>query len=86
MFLRPSQRNGVEVIATLGIGQMYQVTVQKAQDVDPLLAIAFPVIFPRHDRMIEHRIAPRKVDPMLAEVFLALRFIPGHHGQIVDAI
>jgi len=86
MFLRFPQRDGVDVIATLGIGQMHQVTVQKAQYVDSLLAIGFSLVFPRHYWMIEYRVTPHKVEPMLAEVFLALRFIPGHHHQIVDAI
>jgi hypothetical protein len=86
MLLRLPQRDGVDVIATLGIGQMHQVTVQKAQHIDSLLALDFPILFPRHHRMIEHRITPHKVEPVLAEVFLALCFIPGHHNQIVYAI
>jgi hypothetical protein len=56
-----------------------------AQALKPELSKDFAIVFHSDHRGIEDGFQVSKIDPVLPDVSLALRFVPGDHSQIVDA-
>ena len=67
------------VLPALGVGHVDDSTLQPAEQVHALLAVRHTRIFHGDDRMIEHRVAAFKIQPVLAEVGFAFSVVPGDH-------
>src|SRR3954470_21332214 len=79
MFRCLSQGDDMHVVPTFRGGQVHDLSPPPAQQADSLSAVRVARIRHGEDRMIERRIASLEVQPMGADVGLALLLIPGHH-------
>ena len=73
----------MEILPALSVGHVDDSTPQPAKQIDPLLAIGMARVLLSKDGMIEHGLTSLEVEPMVADVRLALLFIPDHHSRIV---
>ncbi|OGT13224.1 MAG: hypothetical protein A3F73_07730 [Gallionellales bacterium RIFCSPLOWO2_12_FULL_59_22] len=82
MFFSLAQANDVQIIAALRVSQMHNDTIEKTEQIDAQFAVGFPVIVPRDYRAIKNRIAPHKIQTVLADVALPFVFIPSNHARL----
>ena len=65
---------------------MHDAAVEPAEQIDALLAIRFPRIFPTDDRVFEDRLATREIEIAVFDIAQALCLIPSCHVLIVATI
>ena len=72
MFFRFAKTDDVHVIASLCVSQMHDAAVEPAEQIDALLAVRFPRIFPTDDRVFEDRLATREIEIAVFDIAQAL--------------
>ena len=65
---------------------MHDAAVEPAEQIDALLAVRFPRIFPTDDRVFEDRLATREIEIAVFDIAQALCFISSRHVLIVATI
>ena len=61
----------------------YHAPIEKPETLKPLFAISLAPILYRHHRVIEDRLAAGEINPMLLDIGLTFRLVPGDHMLIV---
>ena len=74
----------MDVLTAFGVRHMDDLAIEPTQQVDSLLPVVQPVVFPSGDWSIEYRFASHKVHLVVFDVQQSLRLVPGHHALIVS--
>jgi hypothetical protein len=61
----------------------YHAPIEKPETLKPLFAISLAPILYRHHRVIEDRLAVGEINPVLLDIGLTFRLVPGDHMLIV---
>lgn len=69
----------MQILPTFRVGHVDDATAQPAEQVDALFVIGQAVVFLRDDWMIEYLLTAVEVQPMFAEIGLALLIVSGCH-------
>jgi hypothetical protein len=83
MLLCLAKTDDVRLIASLCVGHMHNDAIKPPEQIDSLLTIGFPGIFPSDDWSIEDSLATNEVKSVAFDVAEAFRFVPGRHALIV---
>jgi len=83
MLLCLAKTDDVRLIASLRVSHVHDDAIKPPQQVDPLLAVGFPGIFPGDDRSIENSFATNEVKSVTLDVEKTLWFVPGRPNLIV---
>jgi hypothetical protein len=62
---------------------MHDDTVKPTEQIDPLLPIGLPGIFPGDNRSVESSFATKEIQSMVPDVVASLRVVPCRHAFIV---
>jgi len=84
MFGRLSERNDVDVFASLRVSHVHDSAIEKAKQVDALFAVGMADVLRRNHQVIEHCFATREIQPMVSQIRLALVIVPSRHALIVS--
>jgi hypothetical protein len=76
MFLCFAWTDDVRLIASLRVSSVHDDTVKPTEQIDPLLPIGLPGIFPGDNRSVESRFASQEIKSMFPDVVVSLRVVP----------
>jgi hypothetical protein len=83
MFLCLAKADDVRLTASLRVSHMHDDTVKPTEQIDPLLPIGLPGIFPGDNRSVEGSFATKEIQSMFPDVVVSLRVVPCWHAFIV---
>ena len=69
----------MQIGTPLRVGHEHDVSAQEADQIDARLSVRQTCVFLRQDRTIQHRLATHEIQPVVADIELALWFVPGDH-------